>query len=307
MSTTPFPSISRSGFFDGQRLTASDLAGVHAAGRELRWLHNRSLHGAGVVAGMDVRAVRGERAVTVAPGYALDAAGHDLVLTAPVTLPVPPVAGPATYLVTVAHREDAELEPETRTGVCGTAGAVRLRDEPRVRMRDPVTEPAASDVVLAAVEVSACRVGGSSARERQELRAPGPYVAAGATLPGATEWRRWPDGAPVGVATTVSTAAAGFAGVPRYQARLAGDRVAPAGVGWSGLEVVLDGPVSIAAALPASFELRVALQPSVPAERLEAGLEGRTGLLNAADLLGGELPALVSAMGWHVVWAGVEG
>lgn len=308
MSTTPFPPISRSGFFDGQRLTATDLAGVHAAGRELRWLHNRTLHGAGVVAGMDVRAVRGERVVTVAPGYALDTAGHDLLLADPVTLPVPPVAGPATYLVTVAHQSDGDLEAETREGLCGTGGAVRLRDVPRIRMRDPVTEPVAADVVLAAVEIRACRVGTLSPDERQELRAPGPYVATGATPAGSTDWRLWPGGGdPVGLVTTVSTAAAGFATAPRYQARLAGERVTSQGVGWSGLPVVLDGPVAIAAALAASFELRVVLQPSVPAERLEAGLAGGTGLLNASDLIGAGLPALVARMGWHVVWMGVEG
>lgn len=46
-------------FFNGERLFASDLQTLEEFQREMRWLHNRSLHQPGVALGL---AVAGERA-----------------------------------------------------------------------------------------------------------------------------------------------------------------------------------------------------------------------------------------------------
>src|SRR4051812_41853361 len=104
-----FPALERPLFFDGERLTAADLAAVQAFDRELRWLHNRTLHGWGVVQGFAATGVRRSRSVTVAPGYALDCRGRELVLGREIELTVPPVAAATTWYVTVSYAEDETL------------------------------------------------------------------------------------------------------------------------------------------------------------------------------------------------------
>ena len=66
-STTRF--IERLQFFDGQRLFAEDLQALEQQHRELRWLHNQSLHQPGVATGYAVAGAKGDRKVTIQPGY----------------------------------------------------------------------------------------------------------------------------------------------------------------------------------------------------------------------------------------------
>ena len=102
--------IERLQFFNGQRLFASDLQGVEAFNREMRWLHNKSLHQPGIGNGFAVSGKKGDREVTIGPGYAIDAMGREIVLTRNQIEPVPPVAGdrngnPALYYLTVSYPE----------------------------------------------------------------------------------------------------------------------------------------------------------------------------------------------------------
>ena len=83
--------IERLQFFNGQRLFASDLQGVEAFNREMRWLHNKSLHQPGIGNGFAVSGKKGDREVTIGPGYAIDADGREIVLTQDRVEPVPPV------------------------------------------------------------------------------------------------------------------------------------------------------------------------------------------------------------------------
>lgn len=69
---------SRINFFHGRLLSAGDLAHEQAQARERQWLHNRLLHGHGVVTGLDV-SVDGDR-LHVSPGVALDTLGREIVL-----------------------------------------------------------------------------------------------------------------------------------------------------------------------------------------------------------------------------------
>ena len=68
----------RSRFFTGQVLTADDLQREQDYHRDKARLHNRFLHGWGVVAGLRVSIDQG--VVVVAPGLALDCAGNELIL-----------------------------------------------------------------------------------------------------------------------------------------------------------------------------------------------------------------------------------
>jgi hypothetical protein len=137
--------VERLQFFDGMRLFAADLQGIEMFNREMRWMHNRSLHQAGIGKGFAVSGKKGSREVEIGPGYALDSQGREIVLTQTETEEVPPVAGewegvPAFYDLTVSYPDDGLLNrAEMRQGVCCPAGAVRLREEPVfcwVRLRE---------------------------------------------------------------------------------------------------------------------------------------------------------------------------
>lgn len=311
MADVSIPDLERPAYFAGQRLTADDLAQAQAFSRELRWLHNRSLHGWGIAFGYAVAGVRGARTVMVRPGYALDCAGRDLVLEDERVLEVPAVAGragggPATYHLTVSYAPDDALTPEERDGVCGTRGAVRLVDAPLLRWQDPLaSDPEGAvrpglDVILATATVQGCKLAADLAlSHRRDVAPPSPYVASGSTTPGATPWRLWPDAtSPLGVVAHVATGAAGFGSAPRYQARLAGERKLPNG------RAVLDGYVHLGAASATGFDLRVLLPPSFEQDRFETDTGEE---LNPVAMLDANLPATVrDRLRWHVVWMGVE-
>src|SRR2546423_14021062 len=113
------PDLERITFFDGQQLTASDLTDLQGANRELRWLHNRSLHNWGIGTGLGVMGERGSRTVTVAPGYGIDHAGREIILTETQVLPVPAVASAAggqeaVFYIVAAYRPDQE-QPVTES------------------------------------------------------------------------------------------------------------------------------------------------------------------------------------------------
>jgi hypothetical protein len=284
--TTGFeiPALARPAFFDGQRLTAADLTAVQAFHEAHRWLHNRALHGWGIVVGYAVAGTRGEREVRVDPGFALDARGREVLLASGRTEPVPAVADAARYHLTVSYAEDPAAE--TREGVCGTRGAVRLSETPEVRWidaDDPNGVRRGLDLVLATVEIENCQLAApvSAAERRDALPASQPWVAAGRTAPGATEWRLWPAGTPLGVATTVPTSSGGFQSVPRYYASLAGDRV----LGQGAAARVLDGHVEVADTGAEGFELRVILPAGVTGSDLATDTVTAAQMLTVVDRL----------------------
>jgi hypothetical protein len=128
--------IERLQFFEGQRLFADDLQGLEAFNREMRWLHNRSLHQPGIGNGLAVSGKKGDREVRIGPGYAIDRDGREIVLLQDQVEPIPPVASnpdgtPILFDLTVSYPDDDDLEEvETRQGVCAQPGAVRLKEEP---------------------------------------------------------------------------------------------------------------------------------------------------------------------------------
>jgi hypothetical protein len=295
------PAVQRPAFFDGQRLTAADLAAVQDYQRELRWLHNRSLHTWGIAFGLEVFAKRGDRAVTVQIGYALDCLGRDLLVSEAASLPIPPVAGPTTYYLTISFIEDEDLPPELRQGVCDANGAVRLPEQARLRWQQPDDRQEESryrhgyDVILASILVQNCKLAAEpSPKQRREARpANQPYVAAGsASSPG---WTLIKSGQQViGLKATVDTSAAGFGATPQYMAHVIGDRLASNETG-----VVFDGLTSISEATPVGFTLSLLLPPDIP---LGGGV-----VLNPAKMLDNDLPTRASNQGWSITWLGIEG
>src|SRR4026207_1807339 len=112
--------IERQQFFNGQRLFADDLQSLEGFNREMRWLHNKSLHQPGIGNGYAVAGKKDDREVQIGPGYAIEARGGEIVRPQTGVEPVPPVAGnedgtPAVFDLTVSYPDDDSLaESETR-------------------------------------------------------------------------------------------------------------------------------------------------------------------------------------------------
>ncbi len=310
--------LERIQFFNGERLFAADLQTLEAFNREMRWLHNQSLHQPGVGSGYAVAGNVGDQQVTIAPGYALDSLGREIILTETFTQPVPPVAdngsgGSVFYLLTVSYPADSDLKPsETRAGVCAQPGVVRLREEPVfcwVRLNDNDTNRQPVDpnlklriskglfIVLCQIEVFNCKLKQpvSSVQRRNAVPAKQPRIACGVesapAWTGAPPSKVLPDLSQIGtVALTadIKTASGGFNAIPCYVARLVGPRFFPDGNGVpTYTDALIDLPGSPAAA-PTHFTVRIfpftATQTTAP-------------LINVGDII----------KVWQVEWLGIEG
>lgn len=93
-------------FAAGQTLTAADLTALQSYVAGKNRLHNRYLHGWGVVCGLEVVCDDCEGAVTITPGYAIDPCGSDIV-----------VGQPTRYDVVAAIR-DCTMQGRPKTGDC---------------------------------------------------------------------------------------------------------------------------------------------------------------------------------------------
>jgi hypothetical protein len=247
--------LERIQFFNGERLFASDLQAIEAFNREMRWLHNQSLHQPGVGSGFAVTGNTGDRLVTISPGYAVDSDGREIILTETQTLAIPPVAdngsgSPVFYDLTVSYPNDIDLKPsEIRAGICVPNGVVRLREEPVfcwVRLSDdPVrrqpVDPRLQDriakgffIVLAQVEIFNCQLKHPVKTSVRPNARPSKHPRIGCGIETSPAWKREP--APSGSALNVTfggimytaminTSCGGFQSTPSYVARLAGPRI----------------------------------------------------------------------------------
>ena len=309
--TTPFgiPDLTRPDFFDGQRLDADDLSSIYDFHRSLRWLHNRALHDWGIAAGFGVSGEKGKAEVVIAPGYAIDCGGRDIVLAERTTLVVPAVAaaptgGPVQYFLTASWLADDAIAPaETRDGVCAEAGAVRRPERPLLRFQNP-RDPSAGadrfrrglDIVLASVLVEDCALAAtpSLAERRDAHPATQPYVYAASTSAAETGWRFFPAvGVAQGVETIVDTSAAGFVKAPAYTAEVIGNRALSAN------GPVIDGFVSIVQPTATSFTLRLLLPRNLAMATLKLNPD--------AIFIPATLAVLQKTLGWTVAWMGIEG
>ena len=99
-------SFVRNNFFDGRFLTAEDLAREQDYFREKQKLHNRALHGFGVVYGLDVSQRPGKLVITA--GLGIDCQGNEIVVDEPVELCFPQtVADSSTYLSLRYHEQQS--------------------------------------------------------------------------------------------------------------------------------------------------------------------------------------------------------
>lgn len=301
--TAGIPKLERVTFFRGQRLTDRDLTELQRAQQELRWLHNRSLHSWGIGIGFAVSGERGDTVISVGSGYGVDCQGRDVILTEPITITVPAVAGgpggaeAVYYLVAAYQSNEKQTITEQRPGVCLPEGTVRLSEEPLIDWRTPEQLLEGHELVLAQAWIRNCQLSRPLSLTPRRFARPAqqPYIAAGETGVETTAWELWGEGAEnLGLLTHVDTSAARFTSTPNYMANVAGDRYL---LDDDGLEVLISGIAIVTDATPDSFTLRVRTQ----VERSQ--IVGDTPVTIVLDL-----PTFVSErLRWHVVWMGIEG
>jgi hypothetical protein len=153
-------------FFDGQLLSADDLRAEQDYHRGMRYLHNRLLHGWGVVEGFAVDGDDG--GVRVGPGVAIDPLGRELVLPAPAHVDLPPEAAvhDQTPWSVVVTWEEAPSAPVADGG--GTSFS-RWVERCALSMRRDAPEDAGPGLLLATVLAVAGNVTGVDTSRRKLL------------------------------------------------------------------------------------------------------------------------------------------
>jgi len=326
--------VERSQFFNGQRLFASDLQELEAFSREMRWLHNQSLHQPGIGSGYVPTGKKGDREITIGPGYALDAFGREIVLTQTHTEPVPPVASddngqPVWYDLTVSYPSDSDLKPsETREGICLPRGVVRLREEPvfcwvrlslddngQVQPEDYRLAQQLRDglkIVVARAKVFNCQLERdlSTAQRRNARPATQPYLACAHSSPA---WKLWKlgdqAGNEIGFQTSIDTSKAKFKVTPCYLARLEDAKPpTPAEEGFSLIRALLvlriENPsingFDLKAYLPLLMLASANATTGGLGKKFLEILEQLTGAKNEQEILDH------ISKSWQVVWFGME-
>ncbi len=274
---------------DGQLLAARDLGDEKHRDDLLRWLHVRYLHRTwGIAAGYEVQGAIGDSVVLVAPGYAVDIEGREILSSVAASVPVPAAAGTANYVLTLNHLED------TPRRCCSLDTNSATQDErPSFNWRTPQDVRFGPQIPLVNVKVSDGKIQGTFdfRVRRNAKRFVRPHIAAGLTEPGRTGWEA---GLLLNsVEVTVDTSAAGFTRTPMYFAVLTGDfaniRFSPPGATWpSGTNPAffLHCCCFIASATSSEFTYRI-----VRARDLQKGLD------KAPD---------AEARGWALQWVGLQ-
>jgi hypothetical protein len=298
---TDVPQLERVRYFAGELLTADDLTTEADYERQMRWLHNRSLHGWGIGFGLDVLGSRGDTSVTVNPGYAVDSDGHEIILSGAIQLPIPAVPGGSGgaaaavyYLVAnyVADADEPALEQRDAAPCMTTGGSVRLGNAPAIRWKLPSQLQTGLDVVLGEISIKNCVLAAavSTAPRRYARSRSALAIYAGELTATEAQWQSWLQGAVnIGFTVAVDTSAARFNTTPLYTAEIIGART---------LEqppLVVTEFVSITNAQRDGFTLQVALPNLSASVNQKMVVHPVTG------------PKLLARLGWRIGWIGVEG
>ncbi len=89
----------RINFFAGRLLSAADLELEQKYFRDKQKLHNRALHGFGIVSGLEVSRRRDKLLIT--SGLALDCEGNEIVVAESISHPLPQVVSDTSLFLTV--------------------------------------------------------------------------------------------------------------------------------------------------------------------------------------------------------------
>ena len=132
-------------YFDGRVLTAEDFRAEQNYHREKLWLHNRMLHGYGIVSGLDVAIEEnegGDALAVIAPGYALDGYGRELFVTEPLRVSVGHDRRDFVVYLKYAERDDPTSvipQPDCEPQATRVIETVQVLFEPPAERMTPPT------------------------------------------------------------------------------------------------------------------------------------------------------------------------
>jgi hypothetical protein len=285
------PELERITFYEGELLTADDLTTLDGNNRELRWLHNRSLHNWGIGFGLDVQGAVGATSVTVNPGYATDSTGHEIILANPLTLPIPAISSGSYYLV-ANWLDDADetVVQQNSAAACNAGGSVRLSDAPSIIWKTVAQLVFGTDVILGLITIQNCALSQISTNVRRYATCGSMfYLKAGAIDASTLTWNPWVvGGVTIGLTAAIDTSAAKFQTTPSYMAQIAGSR----SITTTQPPVFIVDFVTVNNESASGFTLQVAL-PALGAVNPEAIRDPSSGL--------------IGQLNWTVNWMGVQG
>lgn len=91
-------------YFDGQLQTVADFQTAQQSVLEKRRIHNRAVHGSGVIGGLEVSVSDDSDAVIISPGLAIDRLGNEITVEQPQTVILNNCRGGACF-VTLRYSE----------------------------------------------------------------------------------------------------------------------------------------------------------------------------------------------------------
>ena len=105
-------SFSRPKYFSGKLLTAEDFQDEQNYFVEKRRLHNRYIHGFGIVCGLDISLK--DESLIVEAGYALDCEGNDIVICEPFEMDLPDKDKKEVFVGLKYHEVETEPVPQIK-------------------------------------------------------------------------------------------------------------------------------------------------------------------------------------------------
>jgi hypothetical protein len=176
---------------DGQLLAASDMQDDQTRISRLWQLHTRYMHETwGIAIGFEVSLHNGDSVVQVGPGYAVDEQGRPLVSSQTVPVAVPLVAGTEYQVLVIGYQSDAAFRDRVGLDLLCLGGGPDVRQEsPTFSWKAPSEVRMGADVPLITAQVSNGQIQTSDTRARRYVqKLLRPYIAAGATDQGSTQW-----------------------------------------------------------------------------------------------------------------------
>jgi hypothetical protein len=131
-------------YFNLQFLRDNDFKDEQKYHLFMRRLHNRNLHGWGIVNGLEVTASGTD--VSVAPGLAIDSEGQEMVLTQATALPLNTYSTGTTVYITLKHDEK---DSDPNSGLEGAKGHTRITEQ-TILEHTAAAPPATSNTLILA-------------------------------------------------------------------------------------------------------------------------------------------------------------
>jgi hypothetical protein len=211
---------------DGQLLASRDLQDDVTGDQRLRSLHTRYLHETwGIALGFTVMAAAGSASVRVGPGYALDAAGQELLLAESLDIDVPDTTSRVELVLVMNYQPNSAFQARPDLPlVCISGGLDPRLERPLFAWRTLETLKLGLDVPLAKLvaQQGALLAPPDLEVRRNASRMIRPHIGFG------TVEFSPPLDTSIGE-IQVDTSDAGFAGTPSYMATLSAvDPAAPA-------------------------------------------------------------------------------